>query len=380
MSTLRTRTLVWLCSFCLAVNLASAQTFLQNFDGITAFSTLSAEGRQSPPSSYTFGWTGGAFSNFVTGANALNGTTSIQSGALSNNASPANLTTPVLAFSPGTTIRFKARLNTTSSNPTLTVRITTPTSAPTSLADIIVITTGGATTQLGTITRTFTMTVPNSITYPGDYRIQFLARGSGGSSRLTLDDVELTPGVLPVKLVSFTGQPDAEGNTLLRWRTSLEQQNRGFEVERSADLQTWTYLGQRAGLGTSGQGAVYEFRDTSPLRLGYYRLKQLDEDGRYSYSKIISVAQPPGPHTAQLRPDALGAGFYIDLDATEVRFPLLLTLVGPAGQVVLNRYVEQPTNQLFIERTGLGLSPILFLRLTDAAAQPLLVRRVVLTN
>jgi hypothetical protein len=368
MSTLRNLTLISILGFSIQLNTAQAQTFSQDFEGITAFSTLSAQG-----------WTSGAFSALVTGADALAGGTSIRSGAVNNSASPANLTTPVLAISAATSINFKARLNSTSSNPILVVRITTATTPATTLADAITITTGGGSNQLGTVTRTFSVPVPASLTYPADYRVQFWVRGNGGSSRLTLDDVQVIPAVLPVDLVAFSGQPDAEGNVLLRWRTARERQNRGFEIERSADLRTWTYLGQRAGLGTSAVGGVYDFKDTQPLRVGYYRLRQVDDDGVGTYSKVIAVERPLRPGAVQLRPDAQGRGLHLDLDASEVSFPLTVSLFTATGQAVQQRVVEQPTDHLLIEQPPSG-QPLLLIQLVDAAQKPFFAQRVILTN
>jgi hypothetical protein len=102
-------------------------------------------------------------------------------------------------------------------------------------------------------------------------------------------------GVLPIQLLSFEGKA-LEKSNLLTWRTASETQNKGFDIERSADGSRFEKIGFVAGNGTTSQTQRYTFEDNitkSPLWgfRGYYRLKQLDEDGRFEYSKIVAIAQ-----------------------------------------------------------------------------------------
>jgi hypothetical protein len=97
---------------------------------------------------------------------------------------------------------------------------------------------------------------------------------------------------LPIEFLSFKGQP-TEGGNLLTWTTTSEIQNKGFDVETSRDGLRFDKIGFVAGNGTSSQVENYLFEDTSPLEgsgnVVYYRLKQLDFDGNYDYSNIISI-------------------------------------------------------------------------------------------
>jgi hypothetical protein len=98
--------------------------------------------------------------------------------------------------------------------------------------------------------------------------------------------------LLPIELISFKGQYTESGN-LLTWTTASETQNKGFEVETSKDGLRFDKIGFVAGKGTSSQVQNYRFEDSSPLenskKVVYYRLKQLDFDGSFEYSKIISI-------------------------------------------------------------------------------------------
>ncbi len=94
---------------------------------------------------------------------------------------------------------------------------------------------------------------------------------------------------LPVQLTNFT--VSAEQNTVvLKWATSTEVNNYGFNIERSTDNQVWGNIGFVTGAGNSNSTKEYSFIDNN-LRSGNYsyRLKQVDNDGSFNYSNVISV-------------------------------------------------------------------------------------------
>lgn len=95
---------------------------------------------------------------------------------------------------------------------------------------------------------------------------------------------------LPVTLISFTGKSE-ENSVVLSWDTSSEISNAGFEIEKSANAKTFAKIGFVDGGGDSKVRKQYGFRDANPLPTAYYRLKQLDFNGQFEYSRIISVKQ-----------------------------------------------------------------------------------------
>lgn len=100
---------------------------------------------------------------------------------------------------------------------------------------------------------------------------------------LTLD------AVLPVELISFNAKPTAEGN-LLQWQTASEVQNEGFEVQRSINGERWETLDFVEGNGTTFETQNYTYYDNLPLNgMNYYRLKQMDFDGQFEYSEVVSA-------------------------------------------------------------------------------------------
>jgi hypothetical protein len=99
---------------------------------------------------------------------------------------------------------------------------------------------------------------------------------------------------LPVTLTSFSAA--LQGSAVaVNWATASEQNNAGFEVQRAAANLAFTTLGTVAGAGTTQQPGAYHFIDTAPLTTtAYYRLKQVDSDGKYTYSPVVVVQAAKG--------------------------------------------------------------------------------------
>jgi hypothetical protein len=96
---------------------------------------------------------------------------------------------------------------------------------------------------------------------------------------------------LPVELTYFEGTA-TEDDVLLEWQTATEVNNYGFDVERrSSSLIEWDKIGFVQGHGTTNSPKNYEFTDSElPNSESVdYRLKQIDNDGKFTYSKVITV-------------------------------------------------------------------------------------------
>lgn len=102
--------------------------------------------------------------------------------------------------------------------------------------------------------------------------------------------VSATP--LPIKLISFDAKAKAS-QVQLTWKTSSETNSAGFDIERSENGKEFTKIGfvkSNANNGTSNEKLGYEFLDDSPIvGNSFYRLKQIDLDGKFEYSQIKSV-------------------------------------------------------------------------------------------
>lgn len=114
---------------------------------------------------------------------------------------------------------------------------------------------------------------------------------SSTSGTFSVDNVTLNgTSPLPVNLISFTGKSSKNG-VVLNWVTAWEEENQGFEVQKSTNANTFEGAGFVDGKSSSKTEAIYEFtdQDVLPGRIYYYRLKQKDIRGGTSSSQIIGV-------------------------------------------------------------------------------------------
>jgi len=102
-----------------------------------------------------------------------------------------------------------------------------------------------------------------------------------------------TTDIVPVELLAFKASVRNSDVELL-WSTASELNNMGFEIERSIDNQdNFVTVGFVNGKGNSTEINYYSFTDNpqlSGVNQLYYRLKQIDFDGTFSYSDVVNVS------------------------------------------------------------------------------------------
>lgn len=99
---------------------------------------------------------------------------------------------------------------------------------------------------------------------------------------------------LPVELSSFTALANQNAVNLI-WQTATEMNNYGFEIERKISNAGWTKIGFVNGNGNSNSPKNYNFSDQNLIGGSQfsYRLKQIDNDGQFEYSKVVEVKVVP---------------------------------------------------------------------------------------
>jgi hypothetical protein len=94
---------------------------------------------------------------------------------------------------------------------------------------------------------------------------------------------------IPVELVSFTAKKSGNANKLA-WQTASELNNNYFDIQRSTDGATFQTIGQVKGAGNSNSLINYDFTDETPSTgTNYYRLQQVDVNGKTTNSKTVAV-------------------------------------------------------------------------------------------
>ncbi len=142
---------------------------------------------------------------------------------------------------------------------------------------------------------------------------------------------------LPIELLFFNGKPEKE-SIGLSWATATELNNDYFSIEKSTDGIRWTVLENIQGAGNSTMNLQYTFEDKTPeAGIQYYRLKQTDFDGTFTYSVAIainfegstianSIAIYPNPNSSnQLNFRGINHDFFYTLDVKKITGELLYT-------------------------------------------------------
>lgn len=98
------------------------------------------------------------------------------------------------------------------------------------------------------------------------------------------------PTTMPIKLASFIAKPTNDFEVTLYWQTTAETDFSHFEIQRSRDAIGFESIGRQESQKIVGDLLNYSFVDSKPFdQISYYRLKEVDLDGSYSFSKIVSV-------------------------------------------------------------------------------------------
>ena len=155
-----------------------------------------------------------------------------------------------------------------------------------------------------------------------------------------------TPGValactqvfctMPIELLSFAGDAHGELN-YLRWHTATESNNRYFVVEKSTDGLLFFAADTIAGSGTSYVTRSYACVDGTPYApTTYYRLKQTDYNGSFTYSDVIAVSRSAGfSGLGELRPNPCSERFEFSINREQMTGEAFqLSLFNSMGQLV----------------------------------------------
>jgi hypothetical protein len=124
----------------------------------------------------------------------------------------------------------------------------------------------------------------NGYTY---YQLDGITNFSGGTGGFSIND---GGAPLPVELLSFTATAINNEYVQLDWSTATEVDNDGFFVERSTDGSNFTQIAWVDGNGSTTQTQYYTYDDREAVAgVNYYRLKQVDFNGDYEYTYIVSA-------------------------------------------------------------------------------------------
>lgn len=149
---------------------------------------------------------------------------------------------------------------------------------------------------------------------------------------------------LPVTMMSLSGERKGTVN-MLTWRTATEANNMGFELQRSADGSHYggvVFVPSKGRNGNSTSALSYAYTDEKPIAGNcYYRLKQVDKDGRFTYSNIVLIkgAKANDVMLTSLYPNPVSHSMNVVINAP-VNDKLTLMITDMAGKVVKQQQVQ----------------------------------------
>ena len=154
---------------------------------------------------------------------------------------------------------------------------------------------------------------------------------------------------LPIELLHFDAKYTEERNVSLMWSTASETNNKEFVIERGRDGKEFLPIITLPGAGTTTVSMNYQTFDDHPLAgVSYYRLKQIDSNGDFSYSVVRRVFV--GKDEFSLYPNPTNSVLEVNTDeAGEFR------LVNVLGQVSFTAYLNKGENHVDVSSLTKGV-------------------------
>ena len=165
--------------------------------------------------------------------------------------------------------------------------------------------------------------------------------------------------ILPVELVRFSAISKNKA-ALLNWTTASEANNVGFHIEKSlngTDFSSIGFVKSKAVQGISGQQITYDFEDVRLTAKSFYRLKQVDQDGRFTYSTIAIVKVSISKQfvvSNLLNP--IGDNIRLIVNSTTAS-TLQVQVTDAAGVTVISRQVRVSAGDTNVEIPATKLTP-----------------------
>ncbi len=169
------------------------------------------------------------------------------------------------------------------------------------------------------------------------------------SSFSTLDPQLDGDAVLPIELLSFSASRSERG-VVIRWETASELNNDFFTLERSRNGEVFSEIAIVDGAGNSNERLSYDFLDSQITSgIHFYRLKQTDFDGAFTYSEIIVINVTDGIVTNNLTvyPNPINQdNFFISTSNLEFGAEFEITLLDLSGKKIRSQKLERSLNNV----------------------------------
>ncbi|PWJ41753.1 putative secreted protein (Por secretion system target) [Sediminitomix flava] len=196
-------------------------------------------------------------------------------------------------------------------------------------------------------------------TTPTDIQLEIIPKAGPSSSSAICKIIDAFPSescdrITPVSLTSFSVK-DLGTTTLLEWETASEIDSKVFEIQHSIDGINFEKIGEELAFGTTEVLQQYKFTHQEPLQgYNYYRLRQVDLDGSYEYSKTITLNKEAGAYELMLYPVPAADIVQFKNLRLQTLERVKVTVYDLLGMPVLETYILEKSNQLDVSKLPQG--------------------------
>lgn len=224
---------------------------------------------------------------------------------------------------------------------------------------------GGSITSLDSFEVEFQVTVNVAASGESQLPIINTARFTATSQSSTpfVDDATavINPegGPLPVTLKSFAANLTAANVVKINWVTTMEINSKKYEIERSLDGKIFNSVTTIGGAGNSNIEHAYSINDnvsTVNASIIYYRLKQVDFDGKGSYSKVVSVKLKKGIKDFTVSPNPFHSYVNINIDWAKNE-NTIVKVFNIAGRELVSKNIEMTKGTNYVALSELSTLP-----------------------
>ncbi len=171
---------------------------------------------------------------------------------------------------------------------------------------------------------------------------------------------------LPVKFVGFT-LSKKNNDALIQWATSEEQNANVYEVEKSTDGRTWAVIAYVTAAGNTTSLTNYSYTDRNiTSKTAYYRIKQVDMDGRFSYTPVRSIKSDN--ENANVKIASMQQSKVLLQFPQEIKGNVTVRFISTNGQIAGQQTISNPVGQIILNTNALKGSYVVSVNGTDITA------------
>jgi hypothetical protein len=162
--------------------------------------------------------------------------------------------------------------------------------------------------------------------------------------------LSVVAGILPLKLLNFTGKLEGSDKIALNWQSAQEEGFDKYEIEWCSDGRNWQKISEAPGTNRNAI-AEYSYLHTKLSAVNYYRLKMIDIDGKYTYSLVLRIALA-AEQTIAVYPNPAKDQVTINVPGGK---PAILQLINNNGDIIMRKDLSVTATLVDINHVPVGV-------------------------